>query len=75
MKVEEVKVQKQARVAAHSHVVGLGVDENGTATPVGGGLIGQVKAREVRFVMSSRSSIGLSFLGIVICSKYDIIDV
>jgi RuvB-like protein 1 (pontin 52) len=46
MKIDEVKAQKQARVSAHTHITGLGVDSDGTAAAVGGGLVGQQKARE-----------------------------
>jgi RuvB-like protein 1 (pontin 52) len=50
MKIEEVKsTTKTARVAVHSHVKGLGLDEAGAAR--GGaaahGLVGQEAAREV----------------------------
>jgi RuvB-like protein 1 len=33
-------------VAVHTHIKGLGLDENGQALPVGSGLVGQEKARE-----------------------------
>jgi RuvB-like protein 1 (pontin 52) len=46
MKIDEVKAQKQARVSAHTHITGLGVDSDGNAAAVGGGLVGQQKARE-----------------------------
>ena len=47
MKIEEVKsTTKQQRVAAHSHVKGLGLSDDGKAVEVGGGLVGQEKARE-----------------------------
>ena len=47
MKIEEVKsTTKQQRVAAHSHVKGLGLADDGKAVEVGGGLVGQEKARE-----------------------------
>ena len=47
MKIEEVKsTTKKQRVAAHSHVKGLGLDERGTAKPVAAGLVGQEQARE-----------------------------
>jgi len=47
MKIEEVQsTTKTARVSAHTHIKGLGIDENGAATPVGSGLVGQTKARE-----------------------------
>lgn len=38
---------RQQRVAAHSHVKGLGLDEAGVALPTGAGLVGQEQAREV----------------------------
>ncbi|KAL5486707.1 hypothetical protein EMCRGX_G019223 [Ephydatia muelleri] len=47
MKIEEVKsTTKTQRIAAHSHVKGLGLDEEGTALPVSAGLVGQETARE-----------------------------
>ncbi|GAB6029188.1 RuvB-like protein 1 [Chamberlinius hualienensis] len=47
MKIEEVKsTTKTQRIAAHSHVKGLGLDDNGVAAAVGGGLVGQEAARE-----------------------------
>eukprot|EP00042_Codosiga_hollandica_P040103 m.342048 g.342048 ORF g.342048 m.342048 type:complete len:101 (+) comp55774_c0_seq2:16-318(+) len=47
MKIEEVKsTVKTQRVAQHSHVKGLGLAEDGTALPIGGGLVGQDQARE-----------------------------
>ena len=47
MKIEEVKsTTKTLRISAHSHVKGLGLDENGTALPVAAGLVGQELARE-----------------------------
>ena len=47
MKIEEVKsTTKQQRVAAHSHVKGLGLADDGKAVEVGGGRVGQGKARE-----------------------------
>mmetsp|Transcript_10968 Transcript_10968/g.21457 ORF Transcript_10968/g.21457 Transcript_10968/m.21457 type:complete len:458 (-) Transcript_10968:37-1410(-) len=49
MKIEEVKsLNKKQRIAAHTHIKGLGVDETGTAIPasVSSGLIGQERARE-----------------------------
>lgn len=46
--IEEVQsTTKVQRVAAHTHVKGLGLDENGVALPVGAGLVGQEQAREV----------------------------
>jgi len=47
MKIEEVKsTTRQQRVAAHSHVKGLGLGEDGKAAEVAAGLVGQEKARE-----------------------------
>ena len=37
---------KAARVAAHTHIKGLGLDETGRALSMGAGLVGQEKARE-----------------------------
>lgn len=48
MKIEEVQsTTKTARVAAHTHIKGLGLDETGRAIPSASGLVGQEKAREV----------------------------
>lgn len=48
MKIEEVKsTVKTQRIAAHSHVKGLGLDEDGVPLQMGSGLVGQRKAREV----------------------------
>ena len=47
MKIEEVQsTTKQARVAVHTHIKGLGLDEDGGALPIASGLVGQEKARE-----------------------------
>lgn len=47
MKIEEVQsTTKAARVAAHTHIKGLGLDEAGRALSAGSGLVGQEKARE-----------------------------
>lgn len=47
MKIEEVKsTTKTQRIASHSHVKGLGLNEDGTAQNIGGGLVGQETARE-----------------------------
>ena len=49
MKIEEVQsTTKAARVAVHTHIKGLGLDEAGKALPLAAGLVGQEKAREVR---------------------------
>eukprot|EP00163_Fabomonas_tropica_P028148 TRINITY_DN5674_c0_g1_i2.p2 TRINITY_DN5674_c0_g1~~TRINITY_DN5674_c0_g1_i2.p2 ORF type:complete len:117 (+),score=34.66 TRINITY_DN5674_c0_g1_i2:361-711(+) len=47
MKIEEVKsTTKAQRIAAHSHVKGLGLAEDGTAKQSANGLVGQTAARE-----------------------------
>lgn len=49
MKIEEVKSSaKTQRISAHTHIKGLGLDENGFANQSGAGLVGQEAAREVR---------------------------
>ena len=51
MKIEEVKsTTKTQRIAAHSHIKGLGLDENGLAHQIASGLVGQQTAREVSTV-------------------------
>jgi RuvB-like protein 1 (pontin 52) len=48
MKIEEVKsTTKTQRVATHSHVKGLGIDEEGIAIEISAGMVGQEIAREV----------------------------
>jgi len=46
--IEEVQsTSKATRVSAHTHIKGLGLDpQTGVAAPIGGGLVGQEKARE-----------------------------
>jgi RuvB-like protein 1 (pontin 52) len=53
MKIEEVKsTTKTERVASHSHIKGLGLDDEGNATSsVTCGLVGQEKAREAAGVV------------------------
>lgn len=47
IKIEEVvSTTKKERVAAHSHVKGLGLNPDGSAKPFGDGFVGQEKARE-----------------------------
>lgn len=50
MKIEEVKsTTKTQRIAAHTHVKGLGLNpDNGLALPIAAGLVGQEAGREVR---------------------------
>lgn len=46
--IEEVQsTTKTQRVAVHTHIKGLGLDEAGSALPVAAGLVGQERAREV----------------------------
>ncbi|XP_020914012.1 ruvB-like 1 [Exaiptasia diaphana] len=47
MKIEEVKsTTKTQRIAVHSHIKGIGLDENGFAMAMASGLVGQETARE-----------------------------
>lgn len=47
MKIEEVQsTSKAQRVAVHTHVKGLGLNESGEARALGAGLVGQQRARE-----------------------------
>ncbi|CAH1784048.1 unnamed protein product [Owenia fusiformis] len=47
MKIEEVKsTTKTQRIASHSHIKGIGLDENGYAIQSAAGLVGQELARE-----------------------------
>ncbi len=52
MKIEEVKSTTRAqRIASHSHIKGLGLDEQGNAVGVSHGMCGQEKAREAAGVV------------------------
>merc|ERR1711988_769184 len=52
MKIEEVKsTTKAQRIASHTHIKGLGLDENGVAQQCASGLCGQEKAREAAGVI------------------------
>merc|ERR1711959_42423 len=52
MKIEEVKsTTKAQRVAVHTHVKGLGLDDKGVAQQCASGLCGQEKAREAAGVI------------------------
>eukprot|EP01041_Mallomonas_annulata_P002948 gene2949-5793_t len=47
MKIEEVQsTTKAARIAVHTHIKGLGLDDAGRALPIASGLVGQERARE-----------------------------
>jgi len=52
MKIEEVKSTTRAqRIASHSHIKGLGLDENGDCIAVSHGMCGQERAREAAGVV------------------------
>lgn len=52
MKIEEIKsVTKTSRIASHSHIKGLGLDDTGKAIEVDSGLVGQETAREAAGVI------------------------
>jgi RuvB-like protein 1 (pontin 52) len=47
MRIEEVaSTTKAQRVATHTHIKGLGLNEDGTAIPMAAGFVGQEQARE-----------------------------
>ncbi|KAJ4706693.1 RuvB-like helicase [Melia azedarach] len=47
MKIEEVQsTAKKQRIAAHTHIKGLGLEASGNAVPLAAGFVGQVEARE-----------------------------
>ncbi len=47
VQIEEVSEEVDfERIGSHSHIRGLGIDENGEASKTGDGLVGQQKARE-----------------------------
>ena len=49
LQIEEIRsTTKTQRIAVHTHVKGLGLDEKGSAISISAGLVGQEKAREVR---------------------------
>jgi len=52
IKIEEVvSTTKKERVAAHSHVKGLGLEKNGKAVEISSGFVGQTHAREAAGVV------------------------
>lgn len=62
MKVEEVKsTVKTQRISAHSHIKGLGLDENGFAIQFAAGLVGQEQVREVRKPNTTNMHVSLMF--------------
>lgn len=61
MKIEEVKsTAKTQRISAHTHIKGLGLDENGSAIQSAAGLVGQEMAREVSIFLRA-AAIALFF--------------
>ncbi|KAK3257595.1 Ras and Rab interactor 1 [Cymbomonas tetramitiformis] len=47
MRIEEVQsTTKKQRIATHTHIKGLGLEEDGTAIPMAAGWVGQEQARE-----------------------------
>lgn len=51
MRIEQVKsAPREQRVAAHSHIKGLGLREDGSAEPIHSGFVGQENAREVSWI-------------------------
>jgi hypothetical protein len=47
MRIEEVaSTTKSQRVATHTHIKGLGLQDDGTAVPMAAGFVGQEQARE-----------------------------
>lgn len=47
MRIEEVQsTTKKQRIATHTHIKGLGLEEDGTAVPMAAGWVGQEQARE-----------------------------
>jgi DNA helicase TIP49 (TBP-interacting protein) len=56
MKIEEVQsTTKTQRIAVHTHIKGLGLDDQGVALPIASGLVGQEKAREVKLILNNRN--------------------
>lgn len=46
--ISEVRTTgRETRTAAHTHIKGLGLREDGTPEKIAGGFVGQEKAREV----------------------------
>mmetsp|Transcript_26223 Transcript_26223/g.42457 ORF Transcript_26223/g.42457 Transcript_26223/m.42457 type:complete len:459 (+) Transcript_26223:323-1699(+) len=52
MKIEEVKsTTKKQRIASHTHIKGLGLEDDGSAIAIAAGLVGQERAREAAGVV------------------------
>lgn len=59
MRIDQVRnTTREQRVAAHTHIKGLGLRDDGSAEPIAAGFVGQENAREV----STCSMIQLSWL-------------
>jgi len=62
MKIEEVRsTVKTQRISTHSHIKGLGLDENGVPIHQGAGLVGQNEAREVSWTQKLTERIQSQF--------------
>lgn len=48
MRIDQVRnTTREQRVAAHTHIKGLGLRDDGSAEPIAAGFVGQENAREV----------------------------
>lgn len=71
MKIEEVKsTTKTQRIASHSHVKGLGLDEAGNAKQTACGLVGQEAAREVMLIIFFLFQLYFIFLQTLLAHKF-----
>jgi hypothetical protein len=73
MRIEQVNsTTREKRVAAHSHIKGLGLLEDGTAEPIQSGFVGQENAREVRIYSLNHTCIHpASFIFDVLIGMFD----
>lgn len=61
VQISEVKGNsRENRTAAHTHIKGLGLRQDGTAEASGDGFVGQATAREVRDNIGAQKSYSLS---------------
>jgi RuvB-like protein 1 (pontin 52) len=52
MKIQEVRsTAKEARIASHSHIKGLGLKDDGSCEKIAAGFVGQELAREVHILL------------------------
>lgn len=71
MKIEEVKsTAKTQRISAHTHIKGLGLDENGMAIQNAAGLVGQENGREVSIFLRNDTSIRIALLYVFVYLFY-----